>query len=127
MYVSTLRNSTRIQLTNDQVQGMRSQHASDARAAVMQRSAAIRKIEQDLITLAELSQEVAELVHQQEHAVVEIDKAANETHTNFQEANNHLEKGIRSVRNARKLKWWALFICSEYFSNSCPELPLIYN
>ena len=116
-----------MQLTNYQVQGMRSQHASDVRAAVMQRSAAIRKIEQDLITLAELSQEVAELVHQQEYALVEIDKAANETHENFQKANNHLDKGIRSVRNARKLKWWALFICSECFSNSCSEHPLIYD
>ncbi|KAJ5298303.1 uncharacterized protein N7443_006423 [Penicillium atrosanguineum] len=89
----------------------RSQHVRDARAAVAQRSAAIRKIEQDLITLAELSREVAELVHQHEYAVVEIDKTANETHKNVQQANIHLDKGIRSVRNARKWKWWALFLC----------------
>ncbi|KAJ5670576.1 plasma membrane t-SNARE secretory vesicle fusion [Penicillium maclennaniae] len=93
------------------VQGQRSQHASEARAAVIQRSAAIRKIEQDLITLAELSQEVAELVHQQESAVVEIEQTVNQTHENLQKANTHLDMGIQSVRNARKWKWWALFIC----------------
>lgn len=95
---------------------MRSQQASDARAALMQRSAAIRKIEQDLITLAELSQEVAELVYHQEYAVVEIAKGADETHEDLQKANMHLDKGIRSLRNARKWKWWALGICSECFS-----------
>ncbi|KAJ5203787.1 SNARE domain protein [Penicillium cinerascens] len=98
------------------VQGMRSEQASDARAAVMQRSAAIRKVEQDLITLAELSQEVAALVQQQEYAVVDIERGADETHKNFQQANDHLDKGIKSVRNARKWKWWALFICREYTS-----------
>lgn len=101
-------------LTYYQVQGMRSEQASDARAAVMQRSAAIRKVEQDLITLAELSQEVAALVQQQEYAVVDIERGANETHKNFQQANDHLDKGITSVRNARKWKWWALFVCREY-------------
>lgn len=58
------------------VEGTRSQQASDARLAVMQRSAAIRKIEQDLISVAELSQEVAELVHQQEYSVIEIERGA---------------------------------------------------
>jgi syntaxin 1B/2/3 len=93
---------------------MRSQQASDARTAVIQRSAAIRKVEQDMLTLAELSQEVAELVHQQEYAVVDIERGADETHKNFQQANDQLGKGITSVRNARKWKWWALFVCRQY-------------
>ncbi|KAJ5946139.1 hypothetical protein N7454_002978 [Penicillium verhagenii] len=93
------------------IQGTRSQRADDARDAVMQRSAAIRKIEQDLIALAEISQEVANLVNQQEYAVTEIKRAVDETHEHVHEANHLLDKGIVSARNVRKWKWWALGIC----------------
>lgn len=48
--------------------GLRTRQANDARQAALERSTAIRKIEQDMIELARLYQEVAELVQQQEPA-----------------------------------------------------------
>ncbi|OQE29874.1 hypothetical protein PENSTE_c002G10190 [Penicillium steckii] len=90
--------------------GTRSRQANDARQATMQRSAAIRKIEQDMIQLGQLYQEVAELVHQQEPAVQQIEQGAEETHRNVQQANTKLDNAIVSARNARRWKWYALII-----------------
>ncbi|KAJ5565428.1 hypothetical protein N7504_009830 [Penicillium tannophilum] len=92
------------------VPGTRSRQANDARQATLQRSAAIRKIEQDMIQLGQLYQEVAELIHQQEPAVTQINQSAEETHHNVQEANTKLDSAITSARNARKWKWYALGI-----------------
>ncbi|KAJ5273789.1 hypothetical protein N7478_008914 [Penicillium angulare] len=92
------------------VPGTRSRQANDARQATMQRSAAIRKIEQDMIQLGQLYQEVAELIHQQEPAVTQINQGAEETHHNVQEANTKLDSAITSARNARRWKWYALGI-----------------
>ncbi|KAJ5580291.1 uncharacterized protein N7459_006276 [Penicillium hispanicum] len=92
------------------VPGTRSRQANDARQATLQRSAAIRKIEQDMIQLGQLYQEVAELVHQQEPAVTQINQGAEETHRNVQQANTKLDNAITSARNARRWKWYALII-----------------
>ncbi|KAJ5975013.1 t-SNARE, partial [Penicillium waksmanii] len=90
--------------------GTRSRQANDARQATMERSAAIRKIEQDMIALGQLYQEVAELVHQQEPAVAQIEQGAEETHRNVAQANTKLDSAITSARNARRWKWYALII-----------------
>lgn len=79
----------------------------------MQRSAAIRKIEQDMIQLGQLYQEVAELVHQQEPAVTQITQGAEDTHQNVRQANTKLDSAITSARNARRWKWYALIIISK--------------
>ncbi|KAJ5128263.1 t-SNARE [Penicillium atrosanguineum] len=92
------------------VPGTRSRQANDARQATMQRSAAIRKIEQDMVQLGQLYQEVAELIHQQEPAVQQINQGAEETHRNVQQANSKLDNAITSARNARRWKWYALII-----------------
>ncbi|OGE49925.1 hypothetical protein PENARI_c019G12298 [Penicillium arizonense] len=92
------------------VPGTRTRQANDARQATLQRSAAIRKIEQDLIALSELYNEVAELVHQQEPAVAQINQGAEETHRNVEQANTKLSSAIQSAKNARRWKWYALII-----------------
>ncbi|OQD83141.1 hypothetical protein PENANT_c018G05660 [Penicillium antarcticum] len=92
------------------VPGTRTRQANDARQATLQRSAAIRKIEQDLIALSELYNEIAELVHQQEPAVEQINQGAQETHRNVEQANTKLDSAIKSAKNARRWKWYALII-----------------
>lgn len=87
----------------------------------MQRSAAIRKIEQDLIELSHLYNEVAELVHQQEPAVQQIQQGAEETHRNVEQANTKLDTAIQSAKNARRWKWYALIIVSEYLPVCTPR------
>ncbi|GMG16366.1 unnamed protein product [Aspergillus oryzae] len=82
--------------------------------AALERSAAIRKIEQDMIELGRLYQEVAELVHQQEPAVEQINQGAEEVAGNVANANTQITHAIDSARRARKWKWYALLIISKY-------------
>lgn len=93
-----------------QVAGTRTRQANDARQAALERSAAIRKIEQDMIELGRLYQEVAELVQQQEPAVEQINQGATDVVTNVQNANKQIDSAIVSARNARRWKWYALII-----------------
>jgi syntaxin 1B/2/3 len=79
----------------------------------MERSAAIRKIEQDMIELARLYQEVAELVQQQEPAVQQINEGANDVVENVDNANKQIGSAIISARNARKWKWYLLLVISK--------------
>lgn len=78
----------------------------------MQRSAAIRKIERDLIELSRMFQEVGELVQQQEPAVEQANADAEETKNHIGTANTQLDSAITSARKARKWKWYALIIIS---------------
>ncbi|KAI9045927.1 syntaxin [Aspergillus affinis] len=93
-----------------QVSGSRTGQANDARKAAMERSAAIRKIEQDMTELGRLYQEVAELVHQQEPAIEQINHDAEGVAENVGQANTQISHAIDSARRARKWKWYALLI-----------------
>ncbi|OJJ34457.1 hypothetical protein ASPWEDRAFT_112879 [Aspergillus wentii DTO 134E9] len=92
------------------VAGGRSRQANDAKTAALERSAAIRKIEQDMMELGRLYQEVAELVHQQEPAVEQIHQGAEDVVQNVTNANTQIDSAISSARKARKWKWYALLI-----------------
>jgi syntaxin 1B/2/3 len=63
--------------------------------------------------LSHLSQEVAILVQHQEPVVDDINKNAQDTAENTAKANDHLVKAIFSARNARKYKWYILFVCRK--------------
>ncbi|PKY00508.1 t-SNARE [Aspergillus campestris IBT 28561] len=93
-----------------QVYGARTGQAHDARQAALERSTAIRKIEQDMMELGRLYQEVAELVHQQEPAVEQINQDSENVAGNVADANNQITHAIDSARRARKWKWYALLI-----------------
>ena len=80
----------------------------------MQRSAAIRKIQEDLTSLNELFTEVAALVEHQNYPVQKINEDAEQIVEDYKQANEHLTRGIFSARNARKWKWWILFIVCKF-------------
>lgn len=67
-----------------------------------------------MIELGRLYQEIAELVHMQEPAVEQIDQQAEDVVGNVQQANTQIDSAISSARKARKWKWYALLIISEY-------------
>lgn len=91
----------------------------------MERSAAIRKIEQDMIELGRLYQEVAELVQQQEPAVEQINRGAEDVVDNVNSANKQLGSAVTSARKARKLKWIIALIIGRDFQHLCgPEYEL---
>ncbi|KAL1967803.1 hypothetical protein VTN77DRAFT_2492 [Rasamsonia byssochlamydoides] len=93
-----------------QVTGSRTRQANDARQAALERSAAIRKIEKDMIELTRLYQELADLVQQQEPAIEQINRAAEEVVDNVENANKQIDVAIESARNARKWKWYLLLV-----------------
>ncbi|KAL4892865.1 t-SNARE [Aspergillus ambiguus] len=93
-----------------QVTGSRTRQANDARQAALERSAAIRKIEQDMMELGRLYQEVAELVHQQEPQIEQINEDAQNVSQNIAQGNAQITDAIASARRARKWKWYALII-----------------
>ncbi|KAJ5100607.1 hypothetical protein N7456_006659 [Penicillium angulare] len=94
-----------------QVQGMRSAKANEARDAVLQRSTAIRRILEDLQSLNELFEEVGELVEKHQVPLDNTVKNVEETVENYQKSTRLLDRAIISARNARKYKWWILFVC----------------
>lgn len=80
----------------------------------MERSGAIRKIEQDMIELGRLYQEIAELVHIQEPQVEQVHHGAEDVVQNVTNANTQIDTAISSARKARKWKWYALLIVSKF-------------
>jgi len=78
--------------------------------AVQARHEAIQKIEQQMIELAQLFQDMENLVVQQEAAVVNIEMKGEEVVENMEGGNKELTSGIQSARNARKWKWYCLGI-----------------
>lgn len=75
-----------------------------------------------MIELGRLYQEIAELVHMQEPAVEQIDQQAEEVVGNVQQANTQIDSAISSARKARKWKWYALLIISEFSSSLVSEV-----
>ncbi|KAI9376471.1 t-SNARE [Aspergillus egyptiacus] len=97
-----------------QVAGARSQRANDVRQNVQERSNAIRKIEQDVVEVARLMETLAEQIHQQEPAVEQINRGAENVAQDLQNANTQLGQAVESARKARRWKWYALIIISKY-------------
>jgi len=82
-----------------------------ALSAVENRHAAIQKIESQMIELAELFQDMEQLVVQQEAAVVNIEMKGEEVVENMDKGTQQIGTAIQSARNTRKWKWWCLGIC----------------
>ena len=82
--------------------------------AVQNRHEAIQKIEQQMYELAELFQDMENLVVQQEAAVTNIEMKGEEVVENMDKGTEQIGVAIKSARNARKWKWWCLGICGMF-------------
>jgi syntaxin 1B/2/3 len=96
------------------MQSNRRGQAQSALSAVQSRHEEIQKIERQMIELAELFQDMENLVVQQEAAVTNIEMKGEEVVVNMDKGNEQLTSGIKSARNARKWKWWCLGICGMF-------------
>jgi syntaxin 1B/2/3 len=81
-----------------------------ALSAVENRHAAIQKIEAQMIELAQLFQDMEELVVQQETAVVNIEQKGEEVVDNVDRGNQEISTAIVSARARNQKKWWCLCI-----------------
>ncbi|ATZ45319.1 hypothetical protein BCIN_01g01210 [Botrytis cinerea B05.10] len=76
--------------------------------AVRQRNEAIKKIEQDIIQIAELFSEMENLVVQQEAAVVNIEMKGEEVVENMDKGVQQMDTAIVSARSRNRKKWYCL-------------------
>ncbi|KAF1981701.1 t-SNARE [Aulographum hederae CBS 113979] len=77
---------------------------------VRDRSAAIQNIEKQMIELAQLFQDLDNIVMEQEPLIQNIEQKGEEVRENVVQANEQLEQGVVKARSARKKKWICLGI-----------------
>lgn len=68
-----------------------------------------------MITISDLSEQVAALVEQQEPIVEKAQQHAETAVGNYETGNAQLSRAIISARNARRYKWYILWVCREYY------------
>lgn len=93
------------------LQSDRQGRARAALSAVQDRHAALAKIEQQMVELAQLFQDMDTLVVQQEVAVTQIEAKAEEVVENLDKGNEEIGVAVNTARATRKKKWWCLGIC----------------
>lgn len=93
--------------------------------AVRQRNEAIKKIEQDIIQIAELFSEMENLVVQQEAAVVNIEMKGEEVVENMDKGVQQMDTAIVSARSRNRKKWYCLGLVGMYPLHLLTSLTLI--
>ncbi|EEB08382.1 SNARE Psy1 [Schizosaccharomyces japonicus yFS275] len=92
---------------------LRSNRSGEARSAlreVQERHADIKKIEKTITELAQLFQDMATMVQEQDPVVDKIVTDAVNVRTNMGEGTQHMDKAIKSAKAARRKKWICLGI-----------------
>jgi len=84
--------------------------ARSALAEVRSRHTEIQKIEKTMVELAQLFEEMNQLVVEQEVMVDQIETHGVNIHDDTKNANQQLTHAIDSARGARRKKWWCLLI-----------------
>lgn len=99
--------------------GNRRGEARSALSAVQARHKEIQRIEQTIQELAELFQNMEQLVIEQEPMVEQIDQRGHEIQTDVAKAHTELETAVESAKSARRKKWWCLLICRKCSTEPC--------
>ncbi|KAH6900044.1 t-SNARE [Thelonectria olida] len=93
------------------IQSDRQGRARAALGAVQDRHAALVKIEQQMVELAQLFQDMDTLVVQQEATVMQIEQKGEEVVENLDKGNEEIGVAVNTARGTRKKKWICLGIC----------------
>ncbi|KAI1004423.1 hypothetical protein K3495_g3789 [Podosphaera aphanis] len=92
------------------MQSDRQGQAQSTRNNVRQRHEEIQKIERQMIELAELFEDMNNLVVQQEEAIADIEMKGEQVVENVDKGTEEIGVAIESAKNTRKWKWWCLGI-----------------
>lgn len=95
------------------MQSDRRGQAQSALRAVEGRHKEIQKIEQQMVELAQLFQDLNEIVVQQEPLVENIEQKGEEVRDNVVKANEEIDTAIVSARSRNRKKWYCLGISSK--------------
>lgn len=93
-----------------QLKSNRTGAATSVLGSVRARHNDIQQIERTLLELNQLFQQLAEQVIIQEPMVANVDDTTTKVLDDNTKGNTELDKGIKSARNTRKLKWWCFGI-----------------
>jgi syntaxin 1B/2/3 len=96
------------------MKGPRRADAQTALREVALRNEQIQLIEQTLVELAQMFQDLDDLVIQQEVAVQNIEQQSEQVEGNVERAVVHLEGAVTSADGARKKKWICLGIAGKF-------------
>jgi syntaxin 1B/2/3 len=95
------------------MQSNRVGQARQALSAVQDRHAALQKIEQQMVELAQLFQDMDTLVVQQDVAVAQIEQKGEEVVENLDKGNEEIAVAVETAKKTRKKKWICLGIVGE--------------
>lgn len=95
------------------MQSDRRGQAQSALRAVEGRHLEIQKIEQQMIELAQLFQDLEQIVVQQEPLIENIEQKGEEVRENVEKANDEIGQAIVSARSRNRKKWYCLGISSK--------------
>jgi syntaxin 1B/2/3 len=70
----------------------------------------IQKIERTLMELNQLMEDLATAIVLQEEPIQQTEQSTANVLKDTEAGNQHLDKGIKSAKNARRLKWWLFWI-----------------
>ena len=84
--------------------------ASSTLRNVKERHEAIQNIEQQMIELAQLFQDLDQIVQQQEPLVTNIEQKGEEIHENVVQANTEIGGAIEKARSRNRKKCWCLLV-----------------
>ena len=96
------------------MQSDRQGRARAALSAVQDRHAALVKIEQQMVELAQLFQDMDTLVVQQEATIMQIEQKGEEVVENLDKGNEEIGVAVTTARATRRKKWWCLGICGSW-------------
>ena len=96
------------------MQSNRSGQARTALSNVQDRSAALKKIERDMITLARLYEELNAMIVQHEEKITEIERKSKKVQDDQEGTNRELTGAVVKARAARNKKWICLGIVGVY-------------
>jgi syntaxin 1B/2/3 len=77
---------------------------------VKERHEAIQNIERQMVELAQLFQDLDQIVQQQEPLVADIEQKGEEVRDNVTKGNEEIGTAIVSARARNRKKWWCLLI-----------------
>lgn len=77
---------------------------------VRERHEAIQNIERQMVELAQLFQDLDQIVQEQEPMVANIEQKGEEVHDNVVKANTEIGGAIEKARSRNRKKWWCLLI-----------------
>lgn len=96
------------------MQSNRRGQAAAVLSAVQDRHAQIKKIEEQLIELAQLFQDMDTLIVQQDVAVANIEQKGEEVVENIDKGNQEMGVAVNTARKTRKKKWICLAIVGMF-------------